>query len=91
MTVYQFLDQLFERPQQNVETNRRYITASQLELFERLIAEHKDAAAIARQLHGFTWSPEGDFRYVVTEDERGCRRSIAKELTARAAGQGSLF
>jgi hypothetical protein len=91
MTVYQLLDDIFSRPQQNVESWRRYITRDQLELLERLIAEDRNAVAVLRRLDGFTWSPAGDWRYVVTQYPDGRRRSITKEPAARAGSQGSLF
>lgn len=92
MTVHEFIEQLFSRPQANVASNMRYITPAQLELLERLIAADPQYGARRAGMHGgFVWTPAGRWKYVVSQYPDGSRRSLMRLNAERATGAGSLF
>ena len=91
MTARDFIDDLFSRPQANVASNMRYITAAQLVLLEKLIGEDAESGALTSGAHGgFVWMPRG-MKYVVSQNPDGTRRSLMRLNASRPTGVGSLF
>lgn len=92
MTAHQLIEDIFSRQQSNVASNMRYITAPQFELLEKLIREDRDAGQVKRGMNGgFTWMPRGHFKYVLSQNPDGTRRSLMRLNAETVTESGSLF
>ena len=93
MTAFDLIAQWFQKPQQGVASNLRYITMAQLELLRKLIDQDPEGGALRSGLgRSFVWAPMGRDKYVVTEDASGGRRhTIARLSDVVPAESGRLF
>jgi len=91
MTARGLIDSIFTRAQPGVAGNVRRITLPQLDLLRRLIAEDREAGAMhADGLGVAVWKPAGREKFVITEDLRGDRHTLARAPNFSAT-MGSLF
>lgn len=95
MTAHDLIADIFRRngPWNNgMPANVRCITGAQLDLLCRLIGQDKDAGAVEAGGPGETiWKPMGGDKYVITEDPRGKRHTLARLASTVPVGMGSLF
>jgi hypothetical protein len=92
MTAHEFIAELFSRPQINVESNKRYISAPQLALLRDLIGQDDEGGALQSGMNGgFIWMPSGCWKYVLSQNLDGTRRALTRLNAGRATDAGSLF
>jgi hypothetical protein len=92
MTALELIDDIFSRPQLAVAVDVRRITRDQVKYLRDLIELAGPAGRIQKGAPGsLIWSPEGLYRYVVTEDLRGGRHTLARLSNAPSAECGLLF
>lgn len=92
MTARGLIIDIFSRVQDGVPSNTRRITGAQLHLLRTLISEDQERGAVEFGGTGVTiWKPSGREQYVITEDLRGKRHTLARVPNIGAAGTGMLF
>lgn len=91
MTALELIDDIFSRPQSGVAGDVRRITRDQVKYLRDLIEKEAPAARIQSDAPGsLIWSPAGRHRYILTEDLRGNRHTLARESKVSSADCGLL-
>lgn len=92
MTAHDLITDIFCRHQYGVPGNVRHITGAQLDLLRRLIGEDEEGGAMRADGPGVSvWMPSGRNKYIITEDLRGRRHTLARMSSLTPTGMGRLF
>ena len=92
MIALDLIDSIFSRGGRGAEVNMRRITREQLVYLRDLIDADLQGAAVRRGANGsLVWMPKGRHKYVICEDPRGEKHTLARISSIEAAGTGSLF
>jgi hypothetical protein len=92
MTALELIDDIFSRPQLAATPDVRRITRDQVKYLRDLIELAGPAGRIQKGAPGsLIWSPEGLYRYVVTEDLRGNLHTLARLSKTPPADGWLLF
>lgn len=93
MTAHDLIRDIFSRaPRLGMESNVRRITPAQLSFLRDLIGADPEGAALQRaSASSQIWMPSGRDKYLVTEDLKGDRHTIARLMNLKASGAGMLF
>lgn len=92
MTAFDLIESIFARPQRDMPSNERRITATQLSYLKDLIGADPEGGAMARAGPGvWTWAPAGRTKYQLTEDYQGNRHTLARFMNLTASETGRLF
>ena len=92
MTAFDLIASIYQRPQSDVASNVRFITASQLSYLKDLIGADPEGGALRRDGPGrWIWAPSGRMKYELTEDLAGRRHRIARLANIVSSETGRLF
>lgn len=92
MTAFDLIASIYARPQSDVPSHVRFITASQLSYLKDLIGADPEGSAFRRDGPGrWIWAPSGRTKYEITEDLGGRKHRIARLANLSASGTGMLF
>jgi hypothetical protein len=92
MTAFDLIDSIYARPQSDVPSHIRFITASQLSYLKDLIGADPEGGAMRRDGPGrWIWAPSGRIKYELTEDLSGRKHRIARLANLTSSETGRLF
>jgi hypothetical protein len=92
MTPFDLIESIYARPQADVASNERFITARQVAYLKDLIGADPEGVALVRTGPGvWQWAPAGRTKYQITEDYLNGRHKIARYSNVVASGTGRLF
>jgi hypothetical protein len=93
MTAFDLIDSIFARPaSRGMDANIRRLTPEQLGYLRGLIERDAESAAVRPGAPGsLVWMPKGRHKYVITEDARGGKHTLARLSSIEAGRSGRLF
>lgn len=79
MTAHELIADIFSRPKHRIAPDLCWVTIDQLTYLRRLISQDKDRAKVHQGAPGsLVWSPDGDWKYVITEDAGGRKHRLMR-------------
>jgi hypothetical protein len=91
-TAHDLIGDFFSRPQANIESNKRYITPAQWKFLVDLIGQDPEGSAIENGANGgLVWMPSGRWKYVLSQNPDGTRKTLTRLNAGRPVDAGRLF